>query len=177
MTDQWADFYVAAAGAAAALTGLLFIAVSLRPREIRQSRLMVGRARSAFYAFATIAFVALLALAGTRSRVIGLGQLGVAIGALAFSAPFTIAARRAGSLNYPRAFVYHAGLLVVAAGGLVRVVDGGATDYSAVLAVGVLVLLGIALSNSWQLVISHEADESEQPTSAARPDAQREVSQ
>ena len=48
MTDQWADFYVAAAGAAAALTGLLFIAVSLRPREIRHSRLMVGRALSAF---------------------------------------------------------------------------------------------------------------------------------
>jgi hypothetical protein len=29
-----------------------------------------------------------------------------------------------------------------------------------VLASGVLPLLGIALSNSWQLVISHEADES-----------------
>src|SRR6516164_9163986 len=60
--DGWSDFFVAAGGAAAALTGLLFIAVSLRPREIRHSPLMIGRARAAFYAFATITLVALLAL-------------------------------------------------------------------------------------------------------------------
>ena len=39
-----------------------------------------------------------------------------------------------------------------------RALDGDSRDYSAVLATGVLVLLGIALSNSWQLVISHESD-------------------
>ena len=37
MLDAWKDFFVATAGAAAALTGLLFIAVSLRPSEIRRS--------------------------------------------------------------------------------------------------------------------------------------------
>jgi hypothetical protein len=40
---------------------------------------------------------------------------------------------------------------------------GGECDYSAVLATGVLVLLGIALSNSWQLVISHESDDQSDP--------------
>jgi hypothetical protein len=159
MTEPWSDFYVASAGGAAALTGLLFIAVSLRPREIRQTRHMAGRARSAFYSFTTIAFAALLALAGTRSRLIGLAQFGVAIGAIAFSAPFTIASKRTGTLSYPRAALYHAGLFIVAAGGAVRVFDRGSADYSAVLAVGVLLLLGLALSNSWQLVISYEADE------------------
>ncbi len=158
MISRWSDFYVAAAGAAAALTGLLFIAVSLRPREIRESRLMLGRARSAFYGFATIAFVALLELMGTRSRLVGLVQLAVAVGVLALSARFTSAAFRARSLNYPRAFVYHAGLIVVAVGGLLRAVDGETRDSSAVLASGVLLLLGIALSNSWQLVISHESN-------------------
>jgi modulator of FtsH protease len=160
MVDRWSDFYVAAGGAAAALTGLLFIAVSLRPREIRHSHLMIGRARSAFYAFASITLVALLALAATESRLVGVAQLGVAIGAIGLSAPFTAAAIRARRLNYVRAAFYHGGLLVVAAGGAVRALDGDPRDYSAVLATGLLVLLGIALSNSWQLVISHEADES-----------------
>ena len=63
MSGSWSDFFVAAGGAAAALTGLLFIAVSLRPREIRNSTLMVGRARSAFHSLAAITLVALLAQA------------------------------------------------------------------------------------------------------------------
>src|SRR5579862_6054650 len=103
METSWSNFYVAAGGAAAALTGLLFIAVSLRPSEIRASALMVGRARSAFHAFATITFVALLALAGTASRWVGAAQVGVAVGMVAASAPFTARARRSGALNLRRA--------------------------------------------------------------------------
>ena len=77
MDSGWSDFYVTTGGAAAALTGLLFVAVALRPREIRDSPMMVGRARAAFYAFVTVLLVALLALAGTSSRLIGLAQVGV----------------------------------------------------------------------------------------------------
>ena len=91
---------VATAGAAAALTGLLFIAVSLRPAEIRHWHLMVGRARSALYAFATIAFVSLLALAGTDSRLVGVAETGVAVVAVVLSARFTLGAMRAHRLNY-----------------------------------------------------------------------------
>ena len=68
LIEQWTEFWVAVAGAAAALTGLLFIAVSLRPRDIRGSTLMIGRARSAFYAFLTITIVSLLALMGSTTR-------------------------------------------------------------------------------------------------------------
>jgi hypothetical protein len=157
--QEWSDFYVALGGAAAALTGLLFIAVSLRPREIRTTPLMVGRARSAFYAFATITFVALLALAGTGSRWVGLAQAGVALGMLGASMPFTVAAHRSGVLNYRRALPYHAGLLIVTIGGLMRAGGANWRDYSAVVAAGTLVLLAIALSNSWALVISHQHDD------------------
>jgi uncharacterized membrane protein YjjP (DUF1212 family) len=156
MDAEWTNFYLAAAGAAAALTGLLFVAVSLRPREIRQSPLMVGRARSAFYAFVTVLLGTLLALAGTSSRLVGVVQLGVGIGVLALSAPFTVRAGRARTLNYPRAIVYHAGLVVVAAAGAVRAFNGTSQHYAVVLATGVMLLLGIALTNSWQLVLSHE---------------------
>ena len=158
MVSGWAEFFVAIGGAAAALTGLLFVAVALRPREIRNSTLMVGRARSAFYAFVTVLFVALLALAGTSSRLIGLAEIGVAVGVFALSSPFTLRAWRARTLNPLRAAVYHAGLVMVVIGGVVRAVQGAGRDSDLLLAVAVLLLLGIALSNSWQLVISHEAD-------------------
>src|SRR6516225_10046847 len=92
MDTRWTDFFVTAGGAAAALTGLLFVAVALRPREIRGSALMIGRARSAFYAFVTVLLIALLALAGTASRLIGVAQLAVVAGVLALSTPFTRAA-------------------------------------------------------------------------------------
>jgi fucose 4-O-acetylase-like acetyltransferase len=156
MDPEWANFYVAAAGAAAGLTGLLFVAVSLRPGEIRRSPLMAGRARSAFYAFVTVLFVSLLALAVRPSRVVGLAQVAVAATVLALSTPFTVAARRARRLNYHRATAYHAGLLVVAVGGMLRAIDRDPRDTAVVLAAGVMILLGIALSNAWQLVISHE---------------------
>jgi modulator of FtsH protease len=164
MDPRWTDFYVTSGGAAAALTGLLFVAVALRPREIRGSALMVGRARSAFYAFATVLLVALLALAGTRSRLIGLGQLTVAAGALALSLPFTITAWRTRTLNVRRATVYHLGLVLVAVAGVIRSIQGIRQHDEVLLAVGILLLLAIALSNSWQLVLSHEPDGGAGPT-------------
>jgi hypothetical protein len=156
MDPQWDTFYVATAGASAALTGLLFVAVSLRPGEIRRSTLMVGRARSAFYAFVAVLLTSLLALTATSSRFVGVAQLAVPLGVLALSAPFTLAAIRARTLNYQRAGVYHAGLAVAAVGGAIRALGGDADDAAGVLAIGVLLLLGIALANSWQLVISHD---------------------
>src|SRR2546430_14910670 len=101
MVSGWTEFFVAIGGAAAVLTGLLFVAVALRPREIRNSTLMVGRARSAFYAFVTVLFVALLALAGTSSRLIGLAEIGVAVGVFALSSPFTLRAWRARAPHPP----------------------------------------------------------------------------
>jgi hypothetical protein len=164
MDARWIDFFVTIGGAAAALTGLLFVAVALRPREIRQSALMLGRARSAFYGFTTVLLVALLALAGTSSRLVGLAQALVVAGVLMLSMPFTLGAWRAGSLNYRRAFVYHAGLALVAVAGVVRAVQGTRPHDLALLAGGVLVLLAIALSNSWQLVLSHQTDDGAEPT-------------
>jgi hypothetical protein len=156
MIGSWTSFFVTMGGAAAALTGMLFIAVSLRPRDIRGSSLMVARARSAFYSFAGITLVALLALAGTASRWIGIAQFGVGAGVIVVSLPFSEASRREGLMNYRRATVYYAGLLFVTAGGLLRVSGSNGRDYSAVIGIGTVLLLAMALSNSWDLVLSHD---------------------
>ena len=42
--EQWHDLYVALAGAAAALTGLLFVAVSINLKQILEERLLPRRA-------------------------------------------------------------------------------------------------------------------------------------
>jgi hypothetical protein len=163
MDSRWADFYVATATAAATLTGLLFVAVALRPREIRTSALMGGRARSAFYAFITVLLGTLLALFGTSSRWVGLAQLGLVAGVFALSAPYTVRAWRARTINYLRAVVYQAGLAVVAAAGAARAIQGVRQANEVVLAVGVSVLLAVALSNSWDLVLSYEAHPTSPP--------------
>jgi modulator of FtsH protease len=152
---EWGNFYVAAAGAAAALTGLLFVAVALRPTEIRDSSLMAGRARSAFYAFGGVLLVTLLELAPQWTRWVGVVQCGIAATVIVMSAPFTMRAMRAGQLNYRRSLVYHGGLVVVMAAGVLRALALGQVN-DVVLASGVMLLLGIALSNAWQLVISHQ---------------------
>ncbi len=63
----------------------------------------------------------------------------------------------------PQAFVYHADLVLVAAAGVVRTVQGVRQHEEALLAAGVLLLLAIALSNSWQLVLSHQPDDGPAP--------------
>lgn len=150
----WGNFYVAAAGAAAALTGLLFVAVALRPAEIRNSSLMAGRARSAFYSFGVVLLVTLLELAPRPAHWVGLVQLVVPVVAVGLSARFTRTAIGTGQLNYGRAAAYHTGLAAVAVAGVLRVVTLADTA-AVVLAAGVILLLCIAMSNAWQLVISH----------------------
>ncbi len=156
VANDWSDFYVTVGGAAAALTGLLFVAVSLRPREIRESVVMVGRARSAFYAFTTVVLVSLLALAGTDSRLVGVAQAAVPVAVLVASSPFTLRSIRSRTLNYGRAAAYHLGLLVVAVGGVARAVSGVDETVQELLGAGIVILVAIALSNSWQLVLSHD---------------------
>jgi hypothetical protein len=152
MDSRWANFYVAVATTAAALTGLLFVAVALRPHEIRTSALMVGRARSAFYAFVTVLLGTLLALFGTSSRLVGLAQVGLVAGVFALSVPYTVRAWRARTINYRRAVIYDTGLAVVAAAGAARAVQRVRQANEVVFAVGVLVLRTLALSNSARLV-------------------------
>ncbi|MBV8303346.1 MAG: hypothetical protein JOZ04_03995 [Acidimicrobiia bacterium] len=156
---DWSNFLLAAAGAAAALTGLLFVAVSLRPRAIRESPLMVGRARAAFYALVTVLLVSLVALVPRHPVLVGASELAVAFGVLALSSTFTRHAVRSGRLNYRRAVVYHLGLAMVVVAGFLRATSAAWSDTTTLLAGGLLLLMGIGVSNSWQLVLSHDSGE------------------
>ena len=66
--DDWADFAVASAGAAAALTGLLFVAVSINLTRILEFPQLPGRAAGTLGMLLTVLLVAVVLLAPGQPR-------------------------------------------------------------------------------------------------------------
>ncbi|MDQ3030331.1 MAG: hypothetical protein M3R09_09960 [Actinomycetota bacterium] len=78
--ELWGDFAVALAGAAAALAGLLVVAVSINVREILADRHLPLRAATALIALTTPLIIALLVLVpGQSDTVLGLALLAVGV--------------------------------------------------------------------------------------------------
>ena len=72
-TDGWGDFFLAAAGAAAAMSGLIFVAVSVNIRPVleadkRSSENFAGRAIEALVALVNVLVVSIVGLTPTIPR-------------------------------------------------------------------------------------------------------------
>jgi hypothetical protein len=81
--ERWDTFTVVVGGAAAGLTGLLFVAVSIRVDVIAKSQELRNRAAQTLALFVTVLFVAiLLSVPGQSLRVLGfeVGALAILIG-------------------------------------------------------------------------------------------------
>ncbi len=159
MADRWANFMVASVGAGAALTGLLFVAVSLRPAEIRRSPIMIGRARSAFYCFTAVVIAGLADLAPASAALVGVAQAGAALVLASLTVRFTAAARRAGQLrgHYARVLGYYLSLAALLVAGALRITGSFEEGEQALLGGAMTALLVVGLMNSWELVITHGA--------------------
>jgi hypothetical protein len=70
-TDAWVNFFVAEAGAAAALTGLVIVAVSINVRITVVTRLLSGRAAE------TVALLTGVLMLATFGLVPGQGAAGI----------------------------------------------------------------------------------------------------
>ncbi len=78
--EQWNTFAVIAGGAAAALTGLLFVAVSIRIDVIAQSQELRNRAAQTLGLFVTVLFIAiLLSIPDQSLRVLGAELVALAV--------------------------------------------------------------------------------------------------
>ena len=78
----WHDFYIAAAGAAAVLLGLVFVAISIHYDPTQLDRYLVGMATEAAVPFFYAALVALVMLVPVASPWVPTGAL-LVVGALA----------------------------------------------------------------------------------------------
>jgi modulator of FtsH protease len=67
--DAWFDFYVAAAGVCAALWGLVFVAISLHPREISAHPVLRNRARATLVGLCLLLILSLVCLIPRQSRL------------------------------------------------------------------------------------------------------------
>ncbi len=78
--EQWSTFAAIAGGAAAALTGLLFVAVSIRVDIIAKSQELRNRAAQTLALFVTVLFITiLLAIPDQSYRVLGIELLALAV--------------------------------------------------------------------------------------------------
>jgi hypothetical protein len=68
--NEWHDFFVATAGASAALTGLIFVGVSINLNRILSTPTLPGRASISMILLLTILIVTILLLAPYESNIV-----------------------------------------------------------------------------------------------------------
>ncbi|HEX3909625.1 MAG TPA: hypothetical protein VHW67_02840 [Solirubrobacteraceae bacterium] len=152
---DWTDLFVASAGASAALTGLLFVAVSLNIKDILENKILPGRALQTLLLLLSAVVVSLVGLVpGQSATALGIELLAFAL--LFGIWAFVLAVR---SMEGTRQYVhplFHFGLIapgtvppVIGAVSLIAQ-GGGGLYWTAAGIVGAL--LGAAV-NAWVLLV------------------------
>jgi hypothetical protein len=155
--SSWTEYGEAVATAAAALAGLLFIAVSINLRQILDAPSLPNRAALTLILFATPLFAALLLIVPGQARIalaLELAATGLVIGGweiyLDLTAPHgeedTISRRMLGRI-FPA--VFSCGCLVIA--GLTLGLQAGGGLYW--LVPSTIVAIGFGLVNVWVLLV------------------------
>lgn len=158
--DRWHEFYVMVGGASAALTGLIFVAISIHLRSVLATRFYRARARYLTGGLMLALVTSALVLVPGQSRqVLGAELLGVGlITALAFAVPVARLARIAGPRELDvrvRQAVAWVALALWVVSGMSLIVGRGGGLY--ILLVGVVIVLNICVGGAWSLLTGSEA--------------------
>ena len=155
--SEWSDFFVAAAGASAALLGLLFVAISINLERILKFEGLPGRALEAMMQLTCVLLVSLAGLVPGQSHVaLGLELLLIVagIGAIVVRQPIVVAdetGREPVSWKVSRWSVRLTGLLAIAIAGLSLVAESGGGLYW--LAAGIALATIAAIAGAWVLLV------------------------
>lgn len=154
--DQWHDFFVMVGGSAAALTGLVFVALSLNVNVIYQDASHLYRAIDTLAGMAGVFVICALALMGGQDHVaVGIEWFVVAaISSAVLLHGYDQAVRRGGSVDWLRArrtITLTALYLTQLVGAAVLAADHVAGLYVA--AVAMVAALAFMISAAWLLVV------------------------
>jgi hypothetical protein len=161
IVEEWQPFFIALAGASAALAGLVFVAMSLHPQPILINRLTRSRAYVAAFGYLIGVALALIMLLPARTAPVGsylLIGLGVGGSVLIIYREFRV--RHAG-LSVPRTVLGNILLLTPIAAGSVGVLQPHSEVPFLLVAIAVGAGLFVLFSQSWALVlhgVSRKAD-------------------
>lgn len=150
--SEWTDLFVASAGAAAALAGLVFVAVSINVERILKFEGLPDRAVATLLLLLGVVAISLLGLAPGQSRgVVGAELLGV--GLVSAIATTMLVLRHQGGHARPvlNVSVMLAGTLPFAISGLSLIAGAGGGFYWVIPGL-ILAVLGAVL-NAWVLLV------------------------
>ena len=157
----WESFFAAQAGAAAALTGLIFVAVSINLAKILEYPHLPGRAGEALMFFVQILLISVVGLVpGLEPWMFGtavliFGGTGFLIAVQGIFAHFDATGDHKWSVRWlwilPRALTSLAATVPLTAAGLIVLLGG---PWAALLLViGVIVSYGAGIFNAWILLV------------------------
>jgi len=155
--SQWTAFFATVAGAAAGLTGLLFVSVSINLRDVVASRNLVARVGKALFALVAALLVATVCLVPGQPRVVLGGEV-LLMGVVLWVS--TIVTLRGSLLNneyvtrghrISQTLLSHASAMPFVAAGISLMLGHGGGLYW--LVAGMVFAFLAALADAWVLLI------------------------
>lgn len=158
MTEGWSEFFVAIAGAAAALAGLIIVAMSVTIKEILASTSLPSRAAATVSSMVLILVIAVLALIPHQPDV-ALGVEVVVASLIGLASPLVAVYRMATDSAYHRSAVTITsnGFLVVVPvalavlGGIFMI--AGNPVAIGLLAAAIVLVFATSMLNAWVLLV------------------------
>jgi hypothetical protein len=162
---EWHDFFVVTGGGAAALAGLVFVAMSINLDVVAPNSTHRGRAINMLTGFtAAFAICALALMGGQSHQAVGTEWFVVAtVALLIYVRNYVQAAKRGGiksELRPDRLAVGVTCYVTQAGGALVLIL--GYVEGLYVAAVGLIVLFSLVISGAWLLLLALHQDRSRQ---------------
>lgn len=152
----WQNFFGYLAGAAATLTGLLFVAISLRPQEINTSDFLKVRASNGLIALMGVVITSLMMLIPTSySRWVVVGAALIGLAEIAHSVPGRRTVRSS-PLGLPQRIANDVVLAAIVAAGILALLNLEAEIAFGAIAIAQLTLIGLAATGAWLLISPHD---------------------